>query len=340
MPLGEFRDKYPALIERLWQTRCGDRIAHAYLITGDHPTALEQFALGWSQMCLCTAPVNNDACGSCETCTRLANGTYAYQQVLKPRSKSRQILIEQIRELEHYLHLKSDGQIKIGLIHDADRMNEASQNAFLKTLEEPSPHTLLLLLTGNTMSLLPTIRSRCQTLSILQNRVGYDFTGRDELIRVISTMTKGEGAIVAVDAALHIVATLQSLKKEAETEVKQQHRSLTSQSADLDRSVQKRLDDEFLAQAATLYLSRRESLFSVVHTWFAQEYLRSHGVDVDHLPHPELYVCLGDDGAPPLNPGAARRSLDVTEGLLESLRFNVDEPLAIEDFCLQVCAKV
>ena len=144
MPLGEFRNKYPALIERLWQARCGDRIAHAYLITGDHPTALEKFALGWSQMCLCRAPVNNDACGNCEICTRLANGTYAYQQVLKPRSKSRQILIEQIRELEHYLHLKSDGQIKIGLIHDADRMNEASQNAFLKTLEEPSPRTLLL----------------------------------------------------------------------------------------------------------------------------------------------------------------------------------------------------
>ena len=196
-----------------------------------------------------------------------------------------------------------------------------------------------LLLTGNTMSLLPTIRSRCQTLSILQNRVSYDFTGRDELIRVIASMTKSKGAIVAVDAALHIVTTLQSLKKEAEAEVKQQYKRLSDQSADLDRSVQKRLDDEFLAQAATLYLSRRESLFSVVHSWFAQEYLRSHGVDLEYLPHPELYGCLGDDGPPPLNPGAARRSLDVTEGLLESLRFNVDEPLAIEDFCLQVCAK-
>lgn len=339
MPLTEFRDKYPNLIARLWQARSRDRVGHAYIITGDHTGAIDRFALGWMQMALCGQPKGDDACGSCDSCARLANGTYPYQQTIKPKSKSRRILIEQIRELEHYLHLKSDGQIKIGIIHDADRMNEAAQNAFLKTLEEPSPRTLLLLLTLNPMDLLPTVRSRCQLLAILENQTLYDFSGSSELIAALSKLSQGKGAAAAIEVTTHITETLQHLRKESESEAKKQQKTLAGQTADLERAVQKRLDDEFQAHAASLYLSRRDSLLSAVHTWFAQEYLRANNVEDSILPNAELYQCLGTDTRPEVTTTAARRSLELTESFMESLRYNVDEPLAIEDFCLKVCAR-
>ena len=87
--------------------------------------------------------------------------------LVQPESKSRRILVEQIRALEEELRMRSTtGKLKFGVIADADRMMPQSANAFLKTLEEPPNGSLLLLLTSLPEALLETIRSRCVILNL------------------------------------------------------------------------------------------------------------------------------------------------------------------------------
>ena len=80
----------------------------------------------------------------------------------EPESKSRRIVIEQIRELEHALQMRStNGRRKVVIISEADRLQPQAANAFLKTLEEPPSNSLLLLLTALPEALPDTIVSRC-----------------------------------------------------------------------------------------------------------------------------------------------------------------------------------
>lgn len=92
-------------------------------------------------------------------------------QWLEPESKSRQIRVdEQIRPLIEFFGLTSyEGGWKAAVILFADRMTPNSQNALLKTLEEPPPHSLLLLITDAPAALLPTIRSRAQFVDVTED---------------------------------------------------------------------------------------------------------------------------------------------------------------------------
>lgn len=84
----------------------------------------------------------------------------------KEWSKKTEITVDDVRQGCHFLSLKSN-QIKVLVINLADDMNENAQNALLKTLEEPYPNTLILLLCENIGHLLPTIKSRCQQVHLL-----------------------------------------------------------------------------------------------------------------------------------------------------------------------------
>ena len=82
--------------------------------------------------------------------------------VLRPANKMRQINVEAVREVIRCIyHSPQQGLRKVALIYEADRMNPASANAFLKTLEEPPSDTTLLLLTTRQYAVLDTLRSRC-----------------------------------------------------------------------------------------------------------------------------------------------------------------------------------
>jgi DNA polymerase-3 subunit delta' len=129
------------------------RLGHSYLLTGDHPESLEQLALGLAGQVLSAAPQEHPDF-----------------HAVRPQSKSRQITVEQIRELERELYLRPFmAPLKVAVIFDADRMclgGAPAANAFLKTLEEPPAHTLILLTSGRPALLLPTVISRCLRLDL------------------------------------------------------------------------------------------------------------------------------------------------------------------------------
>src|ERR1700730_16052152 len=81
---------------------------------------------------------------------------------IEPESKSRKILVEKIRNLEAPLRMHATrARVKFGVVYEADRLMPQAANAFLKTLEEPPAHSLVVLVTALPEALLDTIRSRC-----------------------------------------------------------------------------------------------------------------------------------------------------------------------------------
>ena len=341
MPLRDFTERYPALVPRLLQAQAGRRVGHAYLLVGDHAETLLAVARAWVQACVCPARrPDGDACGQCPTCTHIAAGRCPGVDELVPRMKSRQIGIDEVRELEENLHLTGGGgRLKIGIICDAHRLTLPAQNAFLKTLEEPTQDSLLVLTTTQPGVLLPTIRSRCQQLLLLDNRVGYQFTGYDALLAALPQLRRQKGALVAVGVADQILAVLKEFAAEASAEAKE-YRARFPPNSELDKPARDRLAEEVDAVGSSGRLVRREQLLSVLHTWAAQEYLRAQGVALAALPNPEMYAkAPAETTAQPPPLAEAHRALELTEDLLRTLACNVAEDMAVQDYCQQLCAK-
>jgi DNA polymerase III subunit delta' len=117
-----------------------------------------------------------DACGTCEACNLVRAGTHPdliliYRQLNKQHPDSairkQKALFVGVEIIRHFLIERAGlrpnlGRAKVFVVREAERLNESSQNALLKTLEEPPPDTFIILLTDAMDRMLPTTRSRCQ----------------------------------------------------------------------------------------------------------------------------------------------------------------------------------
>lgn len=141
------------------------RLAHGYVVSCPQTSWGLELALMMLQWLFCREAER--PCGRCRSCLHLESRSHPDVNWIEPESKSRQISIEQIRSLNSLLYQKSfEGGWKAAVIIDADRMTDNASNAFLKTLEEPPPLCLVMLLTGSAQKLLPTIISRCQKVDL------------------------------------------------------------------------------------------------------------------------------------------------------------------------------
>jgi DNA polymerase III subunit delta' len=110
--------------------------------------------------------LESDFCGGCGACRAVQKGNHADVRLLEPLSNKRDISIQQVRELEKALSLRSfSGRQKVAIIDPATLMNWPAQNALLKTLEEPPQSCVLILVASNAGGLLPTVRSRAFAFS-------------------------------------------------------------------------------------------------------------------------------------------------------------------------------
>ncbi len=347
--LYEFADRFPGAAARLLRVRQGGNWAHAYLFTGDDAAFLERFALAWAQACACRSPAaSGDACGACRNCKFFEAGSYPGLFTLKPESKSRQVLIGDldkprprgVRHLIHELSLTADSGIhKVGLVLEAETMNEAAQNAFLKTLEEPPRDTLLLLTSCNPKRLLPTIRSRCQTVPLRLNRRDYAETAALGLFPVLATLRPNAGAATALAGAHALLSAFSRLAQEVEGRFEEETDPRLAEMAKEDKNLKKQLEEEAEAALAAEYRRVRGDALDAVYAWFQQQVLLAGGLGADALPHPEFFTAAGT--APnPMPPGDADRACRLAARLLQDLGGNVEERLAVEAFCLELCAKV
>lgn len=280
-----------------------NRLGHAYLISGsskeDVGLLSEEMAsliLGCSLLNLQAHPDFHD---------------------VKPESKARRILTEQIRHLEDELHLKPQTSLyKVAVIHDADRMIPAGANAFLKTLEEPPDKTVLLLVTLLPEAILPTIRSRC--LMIALHAVGKleqcEYTSK---IEILMKETFYDGAPHDINAAFACTRAFQELlaiaRKEAlqavdeEFEIEKKQYGKTT-----DRSWESLREEHFKAVGEAKALEARSLLLAGVTNYFATR-LRNR------------YEQEG-----PTKSLSLLRALETVDSLRHSLEQGVQETLALE----------
>ena len=175
---------------RLLQQR--PRLAHALLLQAPEGTGVAEFGLWLAQSLLCETPrEDGQACGQCAACNWFVRGNHPDFRLVQPDSqvpveegaepskerKSDQIRIDQLRALQDFLSVGTHrAGARVILLHPADSMNPPAQNALLKNLEEPGPHTFFLLATSQPHRLLPTVRSRCQIVPLPRPDAGAAIT--------------------------------------------------------------------------------------------------------------------------------------------------------------------
>ena len=121
-------------------------------------------AVALAQLVNCLTPGDEDACGECASCRRIARGVHADVLIIEP-GETGAIKIEQIREVvERSAYRPFEGRRRVVIVDDAEQIVPSAQDALLKTLEEPPNATTFVLVTSMPETLLGTIRSRCQRL--------------------------------------------------------------------------------------------------------------------------------------------------------------------------------
>lgn len=140
------------------------RVASSYLFAGEQGVGKRFTALNFAKAVCCRTPRGLDACGECPSCRKIEAGTHPDFLLVEPEGGI--IKVEHIRRLEEVLSLKAyEGGAKVVIVDDAEAMNISAANAFLKTLEEPSPGSLIILVSSAPDRLPATIRSRCMRVS-------------------------------------------------------------------------------------------------------------------------------------------------------------------------------
>lgn len=159
-----------------------DRLPNSLLFVGPDGVGKRQFALEAARTVLCREKVENEACGVCSICVRVAE--FAIPAVTDKNKEEFErvffgghgdvgllvryknfILVDAVRALEREANFRPfEADARFFIVNDADRMNDQAANALLKTLEEPPATSYIFLITSRPDSLLPTIRSRCQTV--------------------------------------------------------------------------------------------------------------------------------------------------------------------------------
>lgn len=169
--------------EKTWAALQGRRaqLPHALMLIGQR--GLGKLALAWefAASLLCEEPRSDGgACKKCLACHWFEQGNHPDFRLLQPASlseegdteegkkkASQQITIDQVRELDDFLNVGTHrAGVRIILINPTEAMNRNTANAILKSLEEPAPDTLFLLISSEPLRLLPTLRSRCQIVPV------------------------------------------------------------------------------------------------------------------------------------------------------------------------------
>lgn len=335
-------DRFPTIAVLLRTAVRTKRTGHAYLFRGDNPDLLADCAQAWGEACACLSPTAEGApCGQCRNCRLHESQNYPELHILRPQSKSRAIVVDRIREFEHLLNLSAErGHLKIGLIREAECMNAQAQNAFLKTLEEPPPRTLLVLTSTRPQWLLPTIRSRCQQVSLVENRRDYSMAVDAELPTLLAKLRPGGGAQSALKVASGLCSVFAGLREQAAGEADEENDERWEQAAESDAQLRKELEKEQKARESARYLTLREQMVEAIQTWAHQEYLRALGVPLEDLPHPEIIGAEnGIHAANPPPPERAEQLMQAVQRFSQVMRTNADETLIINAFCLEVAKK-
>ncbi|PIC78724.1 DNA polymerase III subunit delta' [Sporosarcina sp. P18a] len=153
------------VIDKLTRIHKRQRIGHAYLFEGSNGAGKEAVAQYFTKLLLCMNPKENVPCETCHSCKRIESGNHPNVVWIRPDGQD--IKKDQMSELIIKMTKKGyeEGR-KVYVIVHAERMNASAANTLLKFLEEPEGNVTAILLTDSYPSILSTIQSRCQRISL------------------------------------------------------------------------------------------------------------------------------------------------------------------------------
>jgi DNA polymerase-3 subunit delta' len=295
------------------------RLAHAYLISGPPGSGKQHLAADLASL------VNGTQAG--DVFSARAREIF----VARPESKSRRIVIEQIRDLEHALQLRApDGRRKVAIISDADRLQSEAANAFLKTLEEPPKNSLLLLLTALPEALPETILSRCISIPLTANGEPQTRDEERKLVKLLQEASRERSWTIqfAYRLAQEFQRLLRAVREDVKHETDEGFKKEEQRYKDATDGVWlEEREQYYKALAESLYRQRRAGLIEALFAWWSDALRVNTGVVQRNFPAAKKEI------------SALATRFDTTEILtrircLEELRDqlgrNIYEALAIE----------
>jgi DNA polymerase III subunit delta' len=296
-----------------------NRLAHAYLITGPPGSGKQLLAADLANL------VNG-------TPARDVFSTKAREIfVARPESKSRRILIQQIRDLEHALQMRApNGRRKVAIIPDADRLVTQAANAFLKTLEEPPKDSLLLLLSALPEALPETILSRCIAVPLESNRKVHSKHEEEKLVKLLQQASTEKKWTIqfAYRLAQEFQGLLRAVRGEVKRETDEALKTETIRYKDAtDGAWLEAREEYYKALTESVYLQRRAGLIEILFAWWTDVLRASNGVAQRNLPRAKQETAVL---AARFSTIELLKRIRCLEELRDHLSRNIHEALAIE----------
>lgn len=302
------------------------RLAHAYLISGPAESGKRALA----------AEIAN-----------LVNGTKAEDVfstsareifVAEPESKSRRIVVEQVRALEHALQMRaSENRRKVAIILEADRLQPQAANAFLKTLEEPPENSLLLLLSALPEALPDTILSRCVPITLKSSSSNGPEQKYDvDLVESLGDLARERSWNVqsAYRLAQNLHRILNSMREEIRGENAEALKREEAQYKNAtDGAWLENREEYYKALNESRYLQRRARLIETLFVWWSDVLRAKTGVEQRDVPQQKTETAAVADR---LTTSEILRRIRRLEQMRDHLSRNIQEALALEVAFLRV----
>lgn len=264
------------ILQRFKDGFASGRLGHAYLIVGDPRGNGAQLAESILRMLFCGQ--SNPPCGACNNCRRVANHIHPDVVWIEPIKKSRGILVEQIEGvIRNIFETTFEGGWKAVVLVSAERMNNEAANKLLKTLEEPPPRSIFLLLTDQPEALLPTIISRCQRVALSDCLTEPEDELRSAVVKIAAGL--GSGRIAAkLFQTREMMALLKVIREQAGKEA--------AEWLELNQVGDEQADDlEEISQGRTeaIYRERRRAVLRLLLLWQRDVLLCASGLGAEDL---------------------------------------------------------
>ena len=300
-------------LEYLNEAYSKGRLAHAFLVSGREGSGKRRLTKDLFQM------INGESAKAAD-----------FHQI-EPESKSRRILVEQIRELESHLRMSSAGsRTKFGVIIEADRLMPQAANAFLKTLEEPPERSVLMLVTTLPQALLGTIQSRCVHVMLRPLTAPALTEEEASIVRDLAEIVPANG--FSIVTALRLARAFQEVSQNARARIEAEHEELLKRDQaayrqTTDGSWLGEREERLAVLTESRYVKARANLLLRMNEWLGDVLRIKFGSD--HLDLPEYRVAAAAFAGRVSATDLTRR-LDALQSLGDLFSQNIQESLAIE----------
>jgi DNA polymerase-3 subunit delta' len=308
------------VLEKLKNALRSDRIANAYIFSGPDSVGKELVAMNFTKALNCLIN-REDPCDKCISCRKIDDENHADVMVIRPEGT--RLKIDQMRSLQRQGSYRAmEGNYKVYIIAEAEKMTAEAANSILKTLEEPPGVMVLILLTSYYNALLPTIRSRCQSLKFYP--VPTTLLSEELVKRYGVPKSKAKWIAIRSQGKVGEALRLIEKKEEDQDELSASFPDLRMKNANSLLSIFRKVEN----------LSESEDSLNIILSWYRDLLLAKYGCSQHLLVHSDKKSALevtarsySDDQIEKLIKGIMR-----TQNLIKK---NVNSTLAMEVMMLR-----